>query len=101
MVKRTMKKITKQDLANLVAEKVKISKRQAQDAVNAMIDGIASALEKKDTAVVLTGFGTFETREQGPRERLAFGKRVIKTPAKRVPKFKAGKTLKDRVERSK
>lgn len=89
--------MTKAELVNAVAEKAGLEKKAADKAVKAVIDSISDALVAGDK-VALIGFGTFEVRSRAattsknPRTG-----EVIKVPAKKVPAFKAGKGLKDKV----
>ena len=91
--------MNKTELVNAVAEKAEISKKDADKAVAAVIDAVIDALKEGDK-VQLVGFGTFEVRERSSRE----GKNprtgeVIKIAASKVPAFKAGKALKDIVNK--
>lgn len=89
--------MTKVDLIAQVAETAELSKKDAEKAVNAVIDSITGALKKGDK-VSLVGFGTFETRKREARKgRNPQTKQEITIPASTVPAFKAGKGLKDAV----
>lgn len=91
------KTITKEELIEIVAN-VCDSKKQANDAINALLDGITKALIKGDK-VTLTGFGTFNVSKRAAR--MGVNPRTgakIKISARKVPKFKAGKSLKDAVK---
>jgi nucleoid DNA-binding protein len=84
---------------DLVGEVAKIvgTKKGAQAAVDCVFSTITKALEKKDT-VTLIGFGTFKVEKRKARKgRNPQTGEVIKIKAKRVPKFVAGKGLKDAV----
>ncbi len=91
--------MTKTDLIKAVAESASLSKKNAEVAVNAVIDSITAALADGDK-VQITGFGTFEVRERKAKEAInprdPKGPKV-KIPAKKAPAFKAGKGLKDAV----
>ena len=88
--------MNKGDLVNEVA-KVVGSKKNAQAAVDCVISSITKALKKKDT-VTLVGFGTFKVDKRKARKgRNPQTGEEIKIKAKRVPKFVAGKALKDSV----
>lgn len=88
--------MNKGDLVNEVA-KVVSTKREAQEAVDAVLDSITKALKKKQT-VTLVGFGTFKVDKRKARKgRNPQTGEEIKIKAKRVPKFVAGKALKDAV----
>jgi len=88
--------MNKGDLVNEVA-KVVSTKREAQEAVDAVFASITRALKKKQT-VTLVGFGTFKVDKRKARKgRNPQTGEEIKIKAKRVPKFVAGKALKDAV----
>jgi DNA-binding protein HU-beta len=89
--------MNKGDLVNEVA-KVVGSKKNAQAAVDCVISSVTKALKKKD-AVTLVGFGTFKVDKRKARKgRNPQTGEEIKIKAKRVPKFIAGKALKDAVK---
>ena len=89
--------MNKADLVAAVAEKTGISKKDSEKAVNAAFDAITAALVAGDK-VQLVGFGAFETKERSARVgRNPKTKEAIEIPASRVPVFKAGKALKDKV----
>lgn len=89
--------MTKSDLVAQVAETAELSKKDAEKAVNAVVETITSALKKGDK-VALVGFGTFETRNRPARKgRNPQTKQEITIPATTAPAFKAGKALKDAV----
>ena len=88
--------MNKGDLINEVA-KVVSTKKEAQAAVDCVITTITKALKKKD-AVTLVGFGTFKVVKRKARTgRSPQTGETIKIKAKNVPKFVAGKALKDAV----
>ena len=83
------------ELVAAVAEKAEISKKDADSAVNAVIESIIEAVASKDK-VQIVGFGTFEARER--KEKIGKNPRTgeeIKIAASVVPAFKAGKAFKD------
>ena len=89
--------MNKTELVAAVAEKAEISKKDADSAVNAVIESIIEAVASKDK-VQIVGFGTFEARER--KEKIGKNPRTgeeIKIAASVVPAFKAGKALKDMV----
>lgn len=89
--------MNKSELIAEVALKVELTKKDADAAVNAVIDAITDSLKKGDK-VQLVGFGTFEVRERGARTgRDPRTNKEIKIPASKAPAFKAGKALKDTV----
>ena len=87
--------MNKTELIAAVAEKSELSKKDAEKAVNAVIESIVDAL-KTDEKVSLVGFGSFEAKKRPARKghNPATGKE-IKIAASKAPAFKAGKALKD------
>ena len=87
--------MTKSDFVEAVADRMGSSKTDAQEAVDAVLDSIQSALVRGES-VTLTGFGTFSAVQRKAREGVnpRTGEK-IHIPAKMAPKFKAGKSLKD------
>ncbi|MBN1619008.1 HU family DNA-binding protein [Candidatus Dojkabacteria bacterium] len=84
----------KKDLIESVAQKTGLTKKAANDAVEAVLSTVADALSKGD-AVLLTGFGKFEVRERAARAGInPKTMEKITLPATKVPAFKAGKALK-------
>ena len=89
--------MNKTELIAAVAEKASISKKDADSAVNAVLDTIVEALAA-DEKVQLVGFGTFEVRSRSARQgRDPRSNSPITIPASKVPAFKAGKASKDSV----
>ena len=89
--------MTKVDLIAKVAAEAELTKKDAEKAVAAVLDGITEALKAGDK-VALVGFGTFETRERPARKGSnPRTKEEITIPATTAPAFKAGKALKDAV----
>ena len=91
--------MNKTELVAAIAAKAEVSKKDAENVLNAFIDTVGSTLKSGDK-IQLVGFGTFETRERAARK----GKNpqtgaVIDIPAATVPAFKAGKALKDAVSK--
>ena len=87
--------MNKTELVAAVAEKAEISKKDADSAVNAVIESIIEAVASKDK-VQIVSFGTFEARER--KEKIGKNPRTgeeIKIAASVVPAFKAGKAFKD------
>ncbi len=89
--------MTKEELVAKAAHDAGITKTQAASALKSVINSIEKALKKGDK-VSLVGFGTFSVVRRAAREgrNPATGAK-IKIPAANVPKFKAGKKLKDAV----
>ena len=89
--------MNKGDLINEVA-KVTSTKKEAAAAVDCVFDTITKSLKKKN-AVTLVGFGTFKVEKRKARKgRNPQTGEVIKIKAKKVPKFVAGKALKDAIK---
>ena len=91
--------MTKVELVNKVAEKCECSKKDAEKAVNAVMETIAEALAAGDK-VSLIGFRTFDVRARAAKEGInpRTGDKIA-IEARNVPVFKAGKTLKDAVSK--
>ncbi len=87
--------MNKADLIDAIARSADISKVAARRALDATLESIKSALEKGDT-VNLPGFGTFRVAKRAARTgRNPRTGETIKINAAKVPKFTAGKGLKD------
>ncbi len=88
----------KDDLILALTKKVGLSKRQAIESLNVVLDEITKALSKGEE-VILTGFGKFVVQDR--KERMGVNPKTrekIKIPSMKVPRFKAGQTLKDAVK---
>ncbi|MDO8439486.1 MAG: HU family DNA-binding protein [Telluria sp.] len=89
--------MNKTELVEEIAKSADISKASATRALDAAIEAITTALRSNDS-VTLVGFGTFSVGERAARTgRNPRTKEAIKIAAAKVPKFKAGKALKDAV----
>ena len=90
--------MNKTELVDHVVEKTGMMKKDSEKVVNAVIDSITDTLAKGEK-VQLVGFGTFEVRSRKEREgrNPATGEK-IKIEALKVPAFKPGKALKDKVK---
>ena len=88
--------MNKAELAQLLAERVGITKIQAEKVLEAFTE-IATKEMKAGGEVVLTGFGTFSARARKGREGInpRNPQEKIEIPTVVVAKFKAGKNLKD------
>ena len=91
--------MNKTELVAAIAEKAELSKKDAEKAINAVVDTISTALTEGEK-IQLVGFGTFEVRAREART----GKNprtgeAIQIAASKVPAFKAGKALKDAVNK--
>ena len=91
--------MTKADFIDSVAGTMG-SKKEATEAVETVLDGIADALSKGEE-VNFTGFGKFHVSERGPRQGVnpRTGERIT-IPGGKVPKFSAGAGLKSKVKGS-
>ena len=91
--------MNKADLIAKIAEEAELSKKSAEAALNAFVGAVEVALKKGDK-VQLVGFGSFEVRKRAARKgRNPQTKEEIKIPASKAPVFKAGKALKDLVNK--
>ncbi len=89
--------MNKSDLVEAIAKSADISKAAAARALDSTIESITKALKKGDT-VSLVGFGTFKVGKRAARNgRNPRTGETIKIKAAKVPKFSAGKGLKDAV----
>jgi DNA-binding protein HU-beta len=89
--------VNKTELIEEIAKSADITKASATRALDAMIEAVTASLQKNDS-VTLVGFGTFSVGERAARTGLnPRTKEPIKIKAAKVPKFKAGKALKDAV----
>jgi nucleoid DNA-binding protein len=90
--------MNKQDVVTKIAKDTGITKTAAAAAVDSIIDGITRSLKKGDT-VSFVGFGTFKVSNR--KARTARNPQTgdpIKIPKRRVPRFSAGKALKQAVK---
>lgn len=91
--------MNKQDLVDAVAQQIDMPKQKAAETVEAVIEAIKDSLKKGDD-VRLVGFGTFTvasraaTTGRNPRTG-----EPINIPASKQPKFKAGKELKEAINK--
>ncbi len=91
--------MNKSDLIAAIAAKTGDTKKNAEASLDAFIDVITESLVKGDK-VQLVGFGSFEVRKRAARKgRNPQTKEEIKIPASKAPVFKAGKALKDLVNK--
>ena len=89
--------MTKADLVNAMAEKAGLSKTDAEGALKAFTEAVMDAL-KAGEKVAMVGFGTFSVGDRAARvgQNPQTGEK-IQIAAAKVPKFKAGKALKEAV----
>lgn len=91
--------MNKTEMIDAVAKATKISKKDSEAAVNAFLDTVTKTLMKGDK-VVLVGFGTFEVKHRAARVgRNPSTKKPMNIPASKAPVFRAGKGLKEKVNK--
>ncbi|SKA37662.1 HU family DNA-binding protein [Consotaella salsifontis] len=91
--------MNKNELVSAVAEKADLSKQQATQAVDAVFDAISGAMAKGDD-IRLVGFGTFSVSHRAASKgRNPSTGAEVDIPARNVPKFAPGKSLKDAVNK--
>jgi integration host factor subunit beta len=89
--------MTKADLAKKVANTHNLTQKEALAVINAILDTITGSLAKGDK-VELRGFGSFYTKDRNSRTaRNPKTGEKVHVPAKRIPGFKASKSLKEMV----
>ncbi len=93
--------MNKTQMVDELAKSAKLTKVQAAAAVNALLGtgdkpGIIVTALKKGEPVTVPGFGTFGVTKRKARQgRNPQTGAVIKIPARKVPTFRAGKTLRE------
>ena len=91
--------MNKAELITAISEEAGLTKKDAEKALDAFTDTVSKALAAGDKAQ-LVGFGTFETTKRAAREgRNPQSGKTVKIAASVAPKFKAGKALKDIVNK--
>ncbi|MFH0926288.1 MAG: HU family DNA-binding protein [bacterium] len=89
--------MNKSDLVSSIAEETNVSKNVAETMVNSFTSKVADALKKGEN-VTLVGFGTFSVADRQARTgRNPRTGEPMSIPAKKVPKFNAGKGLKEAI----
>ncbi len=89
----------KSELIAAIAAKGGYSKKDAEKALDAVTATITESLVNGDK-ISIVGFGSFEVRERAAKESInPATKQPIHVPAKKVPAFKAGKALKEAVDK--
>ena len=87
--------MNKTQLVEKIAERANITKKKADAALKAFESVVTETLGNDET-ITLVGFGTFEASERKCREgRNPRTGEVVKIEARKVPKFRPGKALKD------
>jgi len=95
-VKFTMNKA---ELINAIAAQTGLSKKDTESTLNSFVNVVSDELAKEEK-VQLIGFGTFETRKRAARTgRNPQTGKELKIDAATVPAFKAGKALKEKVNK--
>ena len=89
--------MNKTELVAAIAERTELTKKDADQALKAFIDVVGDELSKGEK-IQLAGFGTFEVTERAARDGInPRTKETIPIPASTAPKFKAMKSLKEKV----
>ena len=90
--------VNKDALVHAIAAKTDLPKKDVEAFMEAFTDGVTDEL-RKGNKVTLTGFGTFRVSDRAEREGInPQTKAKITIPAMTVPKFTAGKALKEAVK---
>jgi integration host factor subunit beta len=90
--------MTKAELVEKVASTIKLTQKETEVIVGIILQSITESLSTGDK-VELRNFGSFSIRERKPRiGRNPKSGELVEVPAKKVPFFKAGKELRERVE---
>ncbi|MFA6973670.1 MAG: HU family DNA-binding protein [Parcubacteria group bacterium] len=93
-----MANVNKDALVDAISKKNDLSKKDVETVIDSLVDEITSSI-KGGSKVTLTGFGTFRTSARAAREGInPQTKAKIQIPAMTVPKFTAGKALKEAVK---
>lgn len=93
--------MNKADLITQVAEETGLTKALAEHAINSFTGAISHSLSNGEP-VTLVGFGTFSVAERAARTgRNPQTGAALKIAAKKLPKFSAGKALKEMVDKPK
>ena len=90
--------MTKVELVGKITSESGMTKSQAEKALDGFVSAVSDALAAGDK-ITLVGFGTFSVAERAQREgrNPRTGEKII-IPASKAVKFKAGKTLSDKVK---
>lgn len=91
--------MTKTELISAVADQTRFTKKDADEAVNAVVSIITDTLAKGEK-VSIVGFGTFEVRDRKEKQVInPQTKQMMTAPASKAPAFKAGQSLKNAVNK--
>ena len=90
--------MTKADLIGKIAEKLKEQKKVVTPIVEEVFNSIESALAKGEKCTFV-GFGVFEVKDRAAREgrNPQDPTKIVKIPAKKVPVFRPGKNMKEKI----
>ena len=90
--------MTKAELIDEIAEKLSLKKKDVTPVVEEVFASIEGALAKGEKCTFV-GFGVFEVKERAAREgrNPQDPSKVVKIPAKKVPVFRPGKDLKEKI----
>jgi len=90
--------VNKAELVEQVANQTGLTRKASREAVDAIISAITDSLVREEK-VTLVGFGTFQVMERKARKgRNPQTGQTIQIPAKKVPKFKPGQGLREKVK---
>lgn len=93
-----MANVNKDALVDAISAKADLSKKDVEVVIDTLIEKITEEI-RTGNKVTLTGFGTFKTSSRAAREGInPQTKEKIQIPAMTVPKFTAGKALKEAVK---
>ena len=91
--------MNKAELITAMTEKTELAKKDCEKVLNAFVEVVTEELQKGEK-ISLVGFGTFDVRERAERKgRNPKTMEEITIPASKAPGFKAGKALKDAVNK--
>ncbi|TKJ40171.1 DNA-binding protein [Candidatus Aerophobetes bacterium Ae_b3b] len=90
--------MNKAELVEQVANQTGLTRKASREAVDAIVSAITDSLVREEK-VTLVGFGTFQVMERKARKgRNPQTGQTIQIPAKKVPKFKPGQGLREKVK---
>ena len=90
--------MNKEDMVGILAQKAKLTKKDAETTLDAVFDIITNALTSGEK-VQIVGFGAFEVKSRAPRVgRNPKANTPVEIPARKMPVFKPGKPLKEAVD---
>ena len=91
--------MNKAELVKAMSDETNLTQKDVEKVLNSFVNVVSDALANKDK-VQLVGFGTFDVRKRSARKgRNPQTKEEIKIPASKAPAFKAGKALKELVNK--